>query len=94
VVVIMGVMTGVAGGVLRDMLTAEIPLIFRGRELYATAAITGATLYLLMLFAGLPRPLPTMVAIASIVLLRFGSIFFGFKLPALTPRAAADDGTR
>lgn len=81
VAVIMGVMTGVAGGVVRDVLTAEIPLIFRGGELYASAATTGAALYVLLLWAGVPRPLPTIIAMTSVVLLRFASIFWGLRLP-------------
>lgn len=89
IIVIMGVMTGVAGGVLRDVLTAEIPLILRRGDLYATAAATGATLYLLLIAAGVPQPLPSVVAVTSIVLLRFMSIFWGVRLPAF---ALPDDG--
>ncbi len=88
IVVIMGVMTGVAGGVIRDVLTAEIPLILRQGHLYATAAITGATLYLLLAAAGLPRPLPSVLAMTSVVLLRFASILWGVRLPAF---AVPDD---
>jgi uncharacterized membrane protein YeiH len=91
VAVIMGVMTGVAGGVIRDILTAEIPLIFRHGDLYATAAITGAALYLLLLSAGLPRPLPTILAMTAIVLLRFASIFWSIRLPAFTLPIVPDD---
>jgi uncharacterized membrane protein YeiH len=43
IIVLMGTMTGVAGGVLRDVLSAEVPFILR-RDLYATAAIAGASL--------------------------------------------------
>jgi uncharacterized membrane protein YeiH len=91
VAVIMGVMTGVAGGVIRDVLTAEIPLIFRRGHLYATPAITGATLYLLMLSTGMPRPIPTIVAMASIVVLRLASIYWGLQLPAFTLPADSGD---
>ena len=84
IVVIMGVMTGVAGGVMRDILLAEIPLILRRGHLYATAAITGASLYLLLLAAELPGPLPTVLAMASIVGLRFASILWGLRLPGFT----------
>jgi len=47
IVVIMGAITGAAGGLLRDVLCAEIPLILR-RDIYATAAIAGATVYVLL----------------------------------------------
>jgi uncharacterized membrane protein YeiH len=43
VAVIMGTMTGVAGGVIRDVLTTEIPMIMRRGRIYATAAILGRT---------------------------------------------------
>jgi uncharacterized membrane protein YeiH len=45
---LMGVITGVVGGVARDVLLAEIPLILRRGQLYASAAIVGAGLYLLL----------------------------------------------
>jgi uncharacterized membrane protein YeiH len=48
VVVIMATITGVAGGVIRDVVTNEIPMILRQGRLYATAAIAGATTYLLL----------------------------------------------
>ncbi len=83
IAIIMGVMTGVAGGVIRDILTNEIPLIFRRGDLYATAAIAGATFYVLLILAGLPRPVPTVSAIIAIFLLRLASIFWGLKLPTL-----------
>jgi uncharacterized membrane protein YeiH len=81
IAIIMGVITGVAGGVVRDILTAEIPLILRRGHLYATASITGATLYLLLLSAGAPRPLPALIGMLAVVLLRFASILWGLRLP-------------
>lgn len=53
IVVLMATMTGVFGGVLRDVITAQIPLILR-REIYATAAIVGITLYLALQALGVP----------------------------------------
>lgn len=92
VAVIMGVTTGVAGGLVRDVLTAEIPLILRRGHLYGTAAIAGATLYLLLAAAGLPRPLPSLLGVISVVLLRFASILWGLRLPAFAlPDESVDD---
>src|SRR5690606_8966930 len=48
IAVMMGVITGVAGGMMRDVLTTEIPLILRREHLYATAAIVGGSLFLLL----------------------------------------------
>src|SRR5215831_19966433 len=53
IVVLMGTMTGVAGGVLRDVITAQIPLILR-RDIYATAAIGGIALSCSCRRAGCP----------------------------------------
>jgi uncharacterized membrane protein YeiH len=54
IVVLMGTMTGVAGGVVRDV-TAQVPLILQ-RDIYATAAIVGLVLYLLLQALGVQRP--------------------------------------
>ena len=48
VVVLMGVMTGVLGGIIRDVLAGEVPLIFR-KEIYATASVLGAIVYVIAL---------------------------------------------
>ena len=47
VAVIMGIMTGVAGGMFRDVLSAEVPLVLR-KEIYATAALCGSLVYLIL----------------------------------------------
>lgn len=46
IALLMGTITGVAGGVIRDLLTGEVPLILRPGRLYATAAIAGAIVFL------------------------------------------------
>jgi uncharacterized membrane protein YeiH len=86
VVVVMGTMTGVAGGVIRDVLSAEIPLIFRKGELYATAAIAGAILYLLLEAAGVQRQVAALAGMTAIAMLRLAAIFWGLHLPVLAIR--------
>jgi uncharacterized membrane protein YeiH len=86
VVVVMGTMTGVAGGVIRDVLSAEIPLIFRKGELYATAAIAGAILYLLLEAAGVQRQVAALAGMTAIAMLRLAAIFWGLHLPVLPIR--------
>jgi uncharacterized membrane protein YeiH len=81
IVVLMGVMTGVAGGVLRDVLTAEVPLVFRPGSLYATAAIAGVTLYLLLQHLGAPQDVSAVAGMVSIAGLRFAAILWGLSLP-------------
>lgn len=89
--VIMGVMTGCAGGVVRDILTAEIPLILRRGHLYATASITGGALYLLLVHIDIPPPIPMLVGMMAVVLLRLASIFWGLRLPVFTYAEGTED---
>jgi uncharacterized membrane protein YeiH len=81
VVVVMGAITGVAGGVIRDVLSAEVPLILRKGELYASAAIAGASLYLALAAAGVARPAAGLAGMATIAALRFAAILWGLSLP-------------
>jgi uncharacterized membrane protein YeiH len=74
-------MTGVAGGVIRDVLSAEIPLVFRRGHLYASAAIAGITLYLLLQAAGVAQGVAASVGMATVVALRLASMRWGWNLP-------------
>jgi len=80
IVVLMGTMTGVAGGVLRDVITAQVPLILR-RDIYATAAIVGVALYLLLQAFGLQRSRAFAVGMVLVVALRLLAIRWGLQLP-------------
>lgn len=82
--VLMGMLTGAAGGVVRDILTAEIPLILRRGEIYATAAIVGAALYLVLQGAGLDRNVAALVGMAAVVGLRLAAIVWQITLPVFT----------
>jgi len=81
--VFLGTMTGVAGGVFRDMLLAEIPLLLRDGEIYATAAIAGIVAYLVLQAAGFDRLTAGHAGMAAIVVIRFAAIFFNLRMPAL-----------
>lgn len=80
VVVLMGTLTGVAGGMIRDVLTAEIPLILRKGQIYATAAIAGAVLYL-VLQALVDRTIAAYLGMACIAAFRLGAIAWNWSLP-------------
>jgi uncharacterized membrane protein YeiH len=80
IVVLMGTMTGVAGGVLRDVITAQIPLILR-RDIYATAAIVGVALYLLLQARGMQRSWAFGAGMVVVVALRLSAILWGWQLP-------------
>lgn len=88
--ILLGVLTGVGGGMLRDVLLSEVPAVLRG-ELYASAALAGAAIVVL---AGL-LPVPTVMgAVAGAILcfvLRYLAIRRGWRLPvAGHPRAASE----
>ena len=77
---LLGVLTGVGGGMLRDVLVAQVPTVLRA-ELYAVAALAGAVVVVVGHVLNLP---PTMTAIAGAVLcfgLRFVAIRRGWHLP-------------
>ena len=80
IVVLMGTMTGVAGGVLRDVVSGRIPLILR-RDVYATAAIAGVSLYLVLQASGAGRPWSFGVGMTAVVVLRLVAIAWGLQLP-------------
>lgn len=80
IVVLMGTVTGVTGGILRDVITARVPLILQ-REIYATAAIAGVALYLALQAFGTPRALAFAVGMIVIVALRVLAIRWGLHLP-------------
>jgi uncharacterized membrane protein YeiH len=80
VVVLLGTLTGTGGGVLRDVLTGQIPLLLR-RDIYATAAIAGIALYLLLRRVGTPDRWAFVVGIAAVVVLRLLAVLWGWNLP-------------
>ena len=85
VAVLMGAITGVVGGAVRDVLCRETPLILR-REIYATAAIAGAATYV-ALDAGISQESITVtVSIAITLLLRLAAVRYDLNLPTNTPK--------
>ena len=80
IVVLMGTMTGVTGGILRDVITAQVPLILR-REIYATAAIVGIAVYLALSAVGLPRACAFGSGMIVVVALRLAAIRWRLHLP-------------
>lgn len=85
IAVVMGMITGCAGGLLRDLLCAELPLLLH-RDIYATAAAAGATCYLLLGAVGVPAPTVTFLAMGLIFGLRVVVLWRGLHLPPLVIR--------
>ena len=80
-VVLLGTITGVAGGLLRDLLCAEIPMVLREGQLYATAAIAGAAAFLALGQAGFSPSAASLVGMAITVVLRLAAILWNLRLP-------------
>ena len=79
--VFLGMTTGVGGGVLRDLLLAEIPSIFT-KHIYAVATILGAILYVvLFLYAGLPEIWCALATVLSVIALRLLATHFRWNFP-------------
>lgn len=84
VAAIMGIMTGVAGGVLRDISIAEIPLIFR-KEIYASACLVGCISYFICLNLGVDQTVNQLLSASLIVVTRVLAVKFGVGLPKIKP---------
>lgn len=77
---IMGVMTGVAGGVMRDVICNEIPLIFQ-KEIYATACLLGSLVFIVLRELQTPHWLDTGIAMLVVLLTRLAAIRWHLSLP-------------
>lgn len=82
--IIMGAITGAAGGMFRDIFINEVPLIFR-KDIYAVACVLGGIVYYICLWAGCGHVLTQSLAAAAVFLARVLSVRFGISLPSLRP---------
>lgn len=86
IVVIMGVVTGTFGGLMRDVVGNEVPLVLKQGELYLTAAFGGALTAVLLAWLGVLGG-EVLIACAGVVwVLRAGGVIRGWKLPVYKPR--------
>lgn len=85
---LVGVVNAVGGGILRDILVREEPLIFKPGEFYALAAMAGCALFLLLARLGFPGEAAAVPAIAVAFLVRLLSIRLGWRTGAFAPEDA------
>jgi len=84
IAVTMGVITGVAGGIFRDLLTGEIPMVFRKEIfLYATASFFGALIFSVMVHSGIENQLCMYVGTLITLILRLVGIRWKITLPVI-----------
>jgi uncharacterized membrane protein YeiH len=78
---LLGMLTGIGGGMLRDLLVTEIPTVLRA-DLYASAALAGATVVVIAPILNVPPVVATIVGGLLCFALRFAAIRYGWHLPA------------
>ena len=81
--VIMGTTSAVVGGIIRDTLTNEVPLIFK-KEIYATACIAGALIYLLLHYFNVGEMINQIITILAIITIRLLAVSYNISLPRLS----------
>lgn len=87
IAVVLGVVTGAGGGVVRDVLARERPLILVG-QIYALAALLGATVVVLLDGAGVAEVVTRWAAVAVVLVVRLAAIRWQWTLPRFEPEDA------
>jgi uncharacterized membrane protein YeiH len=87
--VFLGVVTATGGGILRDVICNEVPLILR-REIYITAAATAAAAYVALRLAPLPRDVALVAGILTGFGIRGAALRYGWSRPPYRSRPARD----
>lgn len=86
VAAVMGIITGAFGGVIRDILINDEPLIFK-KDIYATACLAGALVYWLLLAMGCSVMLQQLACAATIIIIRFLALKYNLSLPIINDPA-------
>lgn len=86
--VLLGTVTGVFGGVLRDIVVNKIPVVFK-QEIYATASILGGLMYLILMDVNIQKPYLQIVPIVLIILIRLIAVYFNISLPSIYKKKKA-----
>ncbi|ALG52886.1 TPA: TRIC cation channel family protein [Vibrio parahaemolyticus] len=80
VAVIMGVITGCGGGIIRDVLAREVPMVLRS-EVYATACIIGGIFHTMAVSMGYDHSTALLAGVISTLVIRLGAIRWHLSLP-------------
>jgi uncharacterized membrane protein YeiH len=90
---LLGMLTGIGGGMARDVLLREIPIVLRA-ELYAIAALAGASIVVIGNLLGMPPAATTVTGVLVCLGLRLGSLYGDWHLPRARPPATAAEDRR
>jgi uncharacterized membrane protein YeiH len=83
--IFVGALTGVGGGMLRDLMATEIPMVLKKR-IYAVAAVAGAWLYWFLYQNGVHELIATYMGVASVIAIRMLAAYFCWDLPKIPKR--------
>lgn len=86
VAIMMGTMSGVCGGMIRDVLCREIPMVFRG-ELYAITCIFGGLVYVQLLSFGVEQMPAMLSGMSALLILRLAAIRWHLTIPVFGKKA-------
>ena len=84
VCIVMGTVTGSVGGVLRDVLLNEVPLLFR-KDIYALACVAGGLVYFICDYIHFTKGLTELMAALTVIVIRLLALRFHLHLPTLEP---------
>ncbi len=88
--IIMGTLTGAAGGILRDTLINEVPLIFR-KDVYATACILGGFIFFICQEINLTNAICEILSASSVILIRIWAVRKSANLPLMKDNTSDED---
>jgi uncharacterized membrane protein YeiH len=81
IAIVMGVITGCFGGIIRDIVGNKIPTVFRKSELYATCSLAGCVMYLLLSWLRLPAAVSIPAGTAVTFVVRMLAVRYNVSLP-------------
>ena len=87
----LGCLTGIGGGILRDVLALSHPVVLH-REIYAVASLGGAAVLTWLHYLGAPTALSVVACGAAVVTIRLLSLHYGWALPSLVGHDQAEQG--
>ena len=81
-ILLLGLLTGIGGGILRDVLANEVPLVLR-QEVYALASLLGIVIMWMLVRLGVPEYAAVISGAAAIIIIRLAAVHWNLNLPRL-----------
>jgi uncharacterized membrane protein YeiH len=94
IVLVMGMITGCMGGLMRDVVCNEVPLVLKQGELYVTCAFAGSLGAVAAGHVGVPEGWALLLCAALVFVLRAGSLIFGWSLPVYKSQPPKPDAPK